>query len=196
MKKTIFYISLVLAILVLSLVGITVFIYFNRDEISISEDDYQPIPEIAADELISMEEDPIASIKQNTEYYSQFTEEELDNAKVYHDMKKVENAIFVYNYVDTDSIDELPSWVSSDVVREYSSTYDGFVMDDFMSACFQAIIKCCEKYNVDLSDINMHCTDNGSIAFTVNNSEYYLYMATDLPHEGYKYTVYVIPVEN
>ena len=196
MKRTIFYISLILSILVLSLVGITVFIYFNRDEISINGDDYQPIPEISADELISMEEDPIASIKQNTEYYSQFTEEELDNAKVYHDMKKVENAIFVYNYVDTDSIDELPSWVSSDVVREYSSTYDGFVMDDFMSACLQAIIKCCDKYDVDLSDINMRCSDTGDIVFTLNNIEYYLYMANDLPNKEYKYTVYVIPVES
>lgn len=196
MKKKILCGLVVLFILVVSFVFVALVIHFNINKTRVTEEKYQPIPEMPADEIISMEDDPVASIKQNTEYYSQFTREELDNAKIYHDMKKVENAIFVYNYVDSDSIAELPSWVSSDVVREYSSTYDGFVMDDFMSACFQAIIKCCEKYNVDLSNINMRCSDNGDIVFTLNNSEYYLYMATDLPHEGYKYTVYVIPVEN
>ena len=196
MKKKILCGLVVLFILVVSFVSVALVIHLNINKTRVPEEKYQPIPEMPADEIISMEEDPVASIKQNTEYYSQFTREELDNAKIYHDMKKVENAIFVYNYVDADSMSELPSWVSSDVVREYSSTYDGFVMDDFMSACFQAIIKCCEKYNVDLSNINMRCSDNGDIVFTVNNSEYYLYMATDLPHEDYKYTVYVIPMEN
>ena len=196
MKKKILCGLVVLFILVVSFVIVALVIHFNINKTRVPEEKYQPIPEIPADEIISMEEDPVASIKQNTEYYSQFTREELDNAKIYHDMKKVENAIFVYNYVDADSMSDLPSWVSSDVVREYPSTYDGFVMDDFMSACFQAIIKCCEKYNVDLSNINMRCSDNGDIVFTLNNSEYYLYMATDLPHEDYKYTVYVIPVEN
>ena len=196
MKKKILCGLVVLFILVVSFVTVALVIHFNINKTRVPEEKYQPIPEIPADEIISMEEDPVASIKQNTEYYSQFTREELDNAKTYHDMRKVENAIFVYNYVDEDSMSELPSWVSSDVVREYSSTYDGFVMDDFMSACFQTIIKCCEKYNVDLSDINMRCSDNGDIVFTLNNSEYYLYMANDIPHEDYKYTVYVIPVEN
>ena len=196
MKKKVMLSLVIIFVIVVAVTSTALVIHFNVNKTEAPEEIYKPIPEIPEAEKISMEDDPLASIQQATEHYSQFTKEELDNAKVYYDMKKAENAIFVYNYVDSDFIAELPSWVSSDVITEYSSRYEGFVMDDFMSACFQTIIKCCEKYNVDLSDINMHCTDNGSIAFTVNNSEYYLYMATDLPHEDYKYTVYVIPVEN
>ena len=93
---------------------------------------YDFIEKMLADEIISMDEDPLASIKQNMEYYDQFSREELDNAKKYYDMKKVESAIFVYNYVEEDLMSEAPDWVSNDVIREYSSTYDGFVMDDYV----------------------------------------------------------------
>lgn len=196
MKKKIMIVSILLFIMVVAITSVALVLYFNSNKVEVLEDIYQPIPEIPADEIISMDEDPLASIKQNMEYYDQFSREELDNAKKYYDMKKVESAIFVYNYVEEDLMSEAPDWVSNDVIREYSSTYDGFVMDDFMSACFQTITKCCEKYGEDIADINMYCGNNGEIVFTVNGSEYYLYMALDLPHEGYKYTIYVVPVEN
>ena len=149
MKKKIMIVSILLFIMVVAITSVALVLYFNSNKVEVLEDIYQPIPEIPADEIISMDEDPLASIKQNMEYYDQFSREELDNAKKYYDMKKVESAIFVYNDVEEDLMSEAPDWVSNDVIREYSSTYDGFVMDDFMSACVQTITKCCEKYGED-----------------------------------------------
>lgn len=172
-------------------------IIYNDPVTVVTEEKYKPIPEIPTDKLIGYDKDPIASTKQNIEYYSQFSKEEFENAKVYYDMQKVGNAIFVYNYAAEDAMEEAPGWVSADVIREYSSMYEGFVMDDFMSACFQAIKQCCDKYNTDVYNINMHCDNTNKIVFSINGFEYYLYTARNLPKDkNYKYTLYVIPVEN
>ena len=100
MKKKVMLSLVIIFVIVVAVTSTALVIHFNVNKTEAPEEIYKPIPEIPEAEKISMEDDPLASIQQATEHYSQFTKEELDAMNEDKSLPRKRKGEIISNKVD------------------------------------------------------------------------------------------------
>lgn len=153
------------------------------------------IPPIPEEEIIFMDDDAPASIKQNQDYYSQYTAEEYRASLKEQDANVISNAIFFYDFHDEDMLTELPTWVPNDLKMNYTLFNGEVDIDAGASAQMLTIEAFAKENNLDVADLNVRVDDRFIIILDFNSKTYKLFNLPEYNHAGANLTYYVVPYE-
>lgn len=153
------------------------------------------IPQIPKEERISIEDDTTASIKQNQEYYSQYTADEIRKSENAYRDSLVSNAIFFYDFHDADMLTEIPTWVPNEMRVNYTLSNGEVDIDRGASAQILTIENFAETMNVSIESLNVRLSDTSIVLIDYDGNTYQLYYRYETNHDGADTTYYVVPYE-